>query len=863
MGGSQSAIKNNHQSNKKANYVNSYTSWIENQYFGLYNLDKTITLPLKNMKVFAHVSHEIIRYQYEFSFVNPIHNYVEGIFYFQVPLGRFFKNFKVKYGVSSEIKGSIRHKDDNIAYINKIEIDETITPLDFKKFERTIYKVDIPGIAPQESINISYSIIEPLNIGAHKFWKISFQYALTPPFSHEHSQNHIPLTYADYPIIEELEIQDIFPCNVSIFISCPKPITFLKSPTHKIIVNFTESSTKCTLTLDSDFNYKPDKDFEVYYSYDTWNHPLTYETKFFNYSCAMIRILPNFRPITNKEAYNDLFEGFDDYGTLVKENISEFLFILNTENLNKILLQRAKNMIIIALKSIPHHSKFSLIILNDCICTLSKSLVANDSNIDIAIEKINNYESEYFNNKLCENLIEILQNSEVHEHWTNVILITSGETDDLGNRNQFIECVKAHTNHIKIFSFIIEHGNFNYMANDISYYTRGLNVIAKKTYHHDRFIGKFIKLFHDSLYPSMSQFAFEIDDEDKIDFILPNPKHQLTKLPNEDATFFIFFKPTDLCSQQLRILITFYNSYLKTIEKAVINVDIGKFKVIDEVIYIAIENSLYEIERAERDEIYEILEDSKDKIYHAALAYQKSFSKTAFVCDLQYLDEEQDGPINLIFCPNLIQTASDIELPATKKLISDHLSNNKNDDINLLAASSDNEIRIDDIETNINMNDDYKLPDVLLMIIKLFKLEGYWEFSEQIMVLMKIDSAKFRKSVPNKLIINKNQNLKSRQPELANQENQQLNKIESIQSIQSIPNIPNIVNLEDHNKKNESYSEIDAWLTIAILVSLEKYFGDYCDCWLIINEKAQTWLKLNKIIFKNHIKSINHLIIKL
>ena len=114
-------------------------------------------------------------------------------------------------------------------------------------------------------------------------------------------------------------------------------------------------------------------------------------------------------------------------------------------------------------------------------------------------------------------------------------------------------------------------------------------------------------------------------------------------------------------------IIKYYNSYLKTIEKAIINIDIGKFKVIDEVIYVAIENSLSEIERAEQDELYEILQDSKDKIYHAALAYQKSFSKTSFVCDLQYLSEEQDGPISLIFCPNLIQTTSHIELPAKKK----------------------------------------------------------------------------------------------------------------------------------------------------------------------------------------------------
>ena len=122
---------------------------------------------------------------------------------------------------------------------------------------------------------------------------------------------------------------------------------------------------------------------------------------------------------------------------------------------------------------------------------------------------------------------------------------------------------------------------------------------------------------------------------------------------------------------------------------------------------------------------------------------------------------------------------------------------------------------------------------------------------------MKIDSAKFRKSVPNKLMVNKKNNSKSRQPELVNQENQQLNKGESIQSITTI------LDVENHNKIHESYSKIDVWLTIAILVSFEKNFGSYCDCWLVINEKAKTWLKLNNIIFKNHVKGINPLIKKL
>ncbi|CAD8214664.1 unnamed protein product [Paramecium octaurelia] len=629
--------------------------------FVCYDIIKQKIIPLQLAKYSAKIFPGFCIVQLELKYsTNKQNEPIDLEYVFSINENAAVTKMIVKLG-KTKVYGTVKEKEEaKQEYEQGLKQGKTMAYSEQDSRFPQIKRVKVGQLAPQKQLKITFEYIQPLEVFLNKFWKIELFPVIDQNYVQVNKKQMIGIQ--DEQIYEYLNrlfrIQDFeykFKQEIQVEINFGSPITFWKSPTHELVSINVKNSVKennkhLMLQLeDIPNNYNPIKQFTLLFSSDEINLPRAVLSHTMNDAlqyqkyCATLTFIPKFNEVSLDDAYSQYLDGLNiaDNQKIKRGN---YLFIIDRSgSMSGSRIRKAKEALILFLKSLPQDSEFNVISFGSQFKTLWKdSKTYSQGSLETAINHVQNMDANLGGTCIIEPLKEMVYNKNygISKNTTlNVFLLTDGEDDadpiiDLVQKNNLAQT--------RIYTLGIGEGCSQYLIRRVAEVGNGKHQIVSDK---EDISEKIIDLLEDSLTPYLEAFTLE-SNITNIASIIPNPNSIVSLKKNQELTIQILFSKQET-PKILEFKINCYDpqnqkqiqySVKLNLNESQNNEYFHKLAIYKFITYY--ENSLQfgqnhvNFIKLDKDII-----DSKD-IIDLSVQHQILCSKTAFICQVCDLEDQ-------------------------------------------------------------------------------------------------------------------------------------------------------------------------------------------------------------------------------
>ena len=435
-------------------------------YFGLNyknEQNERLSLPLKNIDVNVRIIESIARVEYSQIYHNNTDNTLHVSYIFPISSSSCFDNLSVKYK-SYTLEGEIQKKEFARKKYNKaVSEGKTAVYAEITEEGNDLMSVKIGNMEPATSITINLSYIERLDTSANKLWKYTVLNTLTHRYANsrrsrqainqEGHSDFESISILNYPYMPSTDPQ-AYKWKIRVSIEAKSSINFVDCPSYKIKIQHENENLNATVELDDTEEFKPDKDFTIYYSTEDINKPNLLLARHQEGFCALL----NFVPQTNHKALPDAYRAEIENGGMNIPDIEyekvkgEFIFLIDRSgSMSGSLIKMAREALVIFLKSIPNDSYFNIVSFGSTYEVYSPegSLVSTQENITVAVEEVMKFEGDMGGTEILSAIQAVYQLKQKQGFNKKVFLLTDGA---VYNMKDTLECIKENADKARMFS---------------------------------------------------------------------------------------------------------------------------------------------------------------------------------------------------------------------------------------------------------------------------------------------------------------------------------------------------------------------------------------------------------------------------
>ncbi|CAK70304.1 unnamed protein product (macronuclear) [Paramecium tetraurelia] len=537
-------------------YQKNYGCYKNSNIFVCYDLTKRTLIPLSLAKYSAKILPGLCIVQLELRYSTDKQNEPIDLEYvFSINKNAAVTKMIVKQG-QTKVYGIVKEKEEaKEQYEQGLKQGKTTAYSEQDKNFPQIKRVKVGQLAPNKQLMITFEYIQPLEVFLNKFWKIELFPVIDYNFVYGNNKQMIGIHDEQiYGYLNRLfRIQDFeftFKQEIQVEIEIGSPITFWKSPTHELVSINAQDSVKgnnnhLMLQLeDNHKNYDPIKSFTLLFSSDEINLPRAVLSHTNNDAlqyqkyCATLTFIPKFNVVSLDDAYSQYLDGLiiADNQKIIRGN---YLFIIDRSgSMSGSRISKAKEALILFLKSLPQDSEFNIISFGSNFYSLwNESKMYSQNSLEQAINHVQSMDANLGGTRIIVPLKEMVYNKYYgasNKTTLNVFLLTDGEDFadpiiDLVQKNN-----RAQT---RIYTLGIGEGCSQYLIRRVAEVGNGKHQIVSDK---EDISEKIIDLLEDSLTPYLEAFTLESNITNIVS-IIPNPDSIVSLKKNQELTIQVLF----------------------------------------------------------------------------------------------------------------------------------------------------------------------------------------------------------------------------------------------------------------------------------------------------------------------------------
>ncbi|CAD8171778.1 unnamed protein product [Paramecium octaurelia] len=462
------------------------------------------------------------------------------------------------YGVIKELE------EAKIEYQKGINEGKTMVLSEEDSKISNIKKVKIGCLSPGKSLKIQFEYIQPLQVFLNQFWKLELSPMVDVSYLTVKELENISQDYAQqYSFVKQYVDTKAINLNykqiITININMEKPITYAKSPTHSIMLNYNNDRKEkqidlqtpiqqliITLNMNDPENMEPNKKFELLFSSNEINTPFSMLSHTNNDAlqhikyCATLTLIPKFNEFPIDDAYQSYLNGLNlpSQSKILKG--SYIFFIDRSGSMGGVRIQKAKQSLILFLKSLPEDCSFNIISFGSDIRKMFNIPQAyNQQTLNQAIQQVQEMDADLGGTDIFKALVQGIyddnyQKIKDYPETINAFLLTDGEDSP----NRILELVQENQRpETRIYTLGIGNNCSEYLVQRLAEVGNGKCQLVGDN---EDINSKVIDLLEDSLTQYLKGFALE-HNIDKVSQIIPDPKSITQLKKNQELTLQILF----------------------------------------------------------------------------------------------------------------------------------------------------------------------------------------------------------------------------------------------------------------------------------------------------------------------------------
>jgi Vault protein inter-alpha-trypsin domain/von Willebrand factor type A domain len=554
-------------------------------------------VPLKNIDYHVDIRGPIALVRLTQVYMNTTSHPINVTYEFPRTEDSCFTRFEATFQ-DRTVLGQIKQKEQARAEFEAHKaIGSTVAYAEMKNNEEDIMKIELGNFPAAQSLTITFTYVEPLDLIASHFWKLVIPSTLTPRYMGSSTPSMIAPDHdslnagfaakfggAGIPSplpptslmgkiggrVSEYTLDTAYTWNITVDIYQQTGDATLFCATHKNEVSIEKVSLdanqhKTTVQLSPGAHY-PKKDFEIMFTDNNFNKPLV-EVMVKNdlpdqslpKRCAMMHLVPKFADYAKFDAEGNLIpdeaEEISHYMDCVK---AEFVFIIDRSgSMDGERISIAVNAVILALRSLPYDSYFNIVSFGSNFNFMfPTSVKADQTTISTAIAKVSSFRADMGGTEILAPMNALFYSPNIPRYQRSLILLTDGS---VSNSEDVIKKTRENCvlNRFRVFTVGIGNGVSEQFIKGVAKAGNGTSDII----HNLNIIeDKIISLLKASYSPSLSNFRLEYD-QNAIEAIAPFYNKDSHVLQDKPLQLYAFLR--NHATGTTNIKLTYYDSVQK------------------------------------------------------------------------------------------------------------------------------------------------------------------------------------------------------------------------------------------------------------------------------------------------------------
>ncbi|KAL4484464.1 hypothetical protein ABPG74_019641 [Tetrahymena malaccensis] len=598
---------------------------------------------LKSVQYKCQIINNIMKTALTQTFVsNSDSEYSETNYYFPIQEGICLESFEAKFN-EKKIKGIVKEKSeaqqeykDNKSQGNFVSYAQTST-----EDNQDYCKILLGNLPPNQQVEINLVFSQQLSSILNRYFIAQ-----------------IPLQYCEDEISAKLG-QNV----LTLDLFCTGRITYAESrgyPAQKKVID--DNTVKFDL---SQALLQKDLGFQLVFAFEGMFEPQVIfgSSKIFHEdqvkraalpesNSVMVSFIPNFNEEITKEIDDairaaihkgdDVFN--DEFQQKINSEIvdhlnssrSEFLFLLDRSgSMSGQPIQKACEALILFLKSLPTDSYFNVVSFGSSYQKLFESSIKYDTkSLEKAIKTIKKYTADLGGTEIYKPLQSIFNEKKMEGYNKQIFLLTDGEVE---SPKEVVKLIRKNNKFNRVHSIGFGQGADQYLIKESAIAGKGISKIVDLNCDLSEVIIEMLSL---CITPTLDSFKINYDVN-----IFESTYPQLNNFPcvfkDEILNIHFFFKPlqdfSSLSDAQKQISIEYFDSHKKQKVQKQIKLEMQDCFTCNP----ELQQSVFKIGKQLFLNENIMLENSNNQLVQQSIDYQLLTEKTALICVIETLNDEQ------------------------------------------------------------------------------------------------------------------------------------------------------------------------------------------------------------------------------
>lgn len=492
-------------------------------------------------------------------YINNFNNPIETEYSFAISENACFYEFKAEIDGQIMI-GQIKEKQEAKAeYEQNKAMGKTVAYSEIDKEVKDVMNVNIGNIPAHKAIRIHYGYLTELDIFLNKFWKLTIPATLGPKYTPATNADLLSFD-KDYSFPQISKVEGAYPWSIKIVLNSMNEVSFLRSPSHDIVVKALDNS-QTKFSVEFSKMEVPNKDFSLLFKTKDLNESrvvLAHNNELENPYCAMISLMPSFNPCSDEDAYKAFQENSakTNYEMNLLNAKGEYIFLLDRSgSMDGKRIEMAREALRLFLKSLPMDSFFNIIGFGSHYeKTFENSIKTNDNMISQCSGNISHMKADLGGTEIYQPLKEAMKTNKINQYPKNVFILTDG---DVSNVNDVLSLIGEYNEVCRVYTIGIGNGCSREIIVEGAKLGKGKHEFIAEN---EDMNEKIISLLEDSITPFLSDFKMNYD-KNLISIVAPIPESVSFIRKNEEFKLFVFLNPNFEKEKFTALQIQYYDNY--------------------------------------------------------------------------------------------------------------------------------------------------------------------------------------------------------------------------------------------------------------------------------------------------------------